>query len=187
MKSIFPILFFICTTLLFSACVNDLKKIDEIASQKNIGEEIGKNVEVHVSNDGIMRMKITATETIHHSEGKNYTEFPKGIKAYSYNPAGDIESSLTARYALLNEVSGEIEGMLAKNDVVVVNAKGEKLNTEELLWSQKKKLISTPGFVKITTSEQIIYGRGLDAKEDFSSYTIRQVTGKVKINTSDLP
>lgn len=170
-----------------SSCVNDLKKIDEIASQKNIGEEIGKNVEVLVSNDGVVRMKITATETIHHTEGKNYTEFPKGIKAYSYNLNGDIESSLTAKYAVLNEAGGEIQGMNAKNDVVVVNAKGEKLNTEELDWNQKQKTISTPGFVKITTPEQIIYGKGLDAKEDFSQYTILHVTGKVKVNSDELP
>ena len=173
--------------LITSACVNDLKKIDEIASQKDLGQEVGKNVEVLVSNDGITRMKITATETIHHTQGKTYTEFPKGIKAYSYNPAGGIESSLTAKYAVLDEVSGQIQGMTAKNDVVVVNAKGEKLNTEELQWDQQQKMIHTIGFVKITTPEQIIYGKGLDAKEDFSEYTILEVTGKVKVNSSEIP
>lgn len=173
--------------MLLCSCVNDLKKIDEIASANNLGQETGKNVEVLVSNDGITRMKITATETIHHSEGKTYTEFPKGIKAYSYAPNGNIESSITARYAVMNEYGGEISGMTAKNDVVVVNAKGDKLNTEQLEWDQKAKMINTPGFVKITTTEQIIYGRGLDAKEDFSSYTIRQVTGKVKIKSDEMP
>lgn len=173
--------------LLLSSCVSNLKEIDAIAANKKLGEETGKNVEVLVSNDGILRMKITAAETIHHSEGKNYTEFPKGIKAYSYNPFGEIESSLTAKYAVLNEAGGEIQGMTAKNDVVVVNIKGEKLNTEELEWNQKNKTINTPGFVKISTPEQIIYGKGLDAKEDFSSYTIRQVTGRVKINSNELP
>jgi len=49
--------------LSIASCVNDLKKIDEIASQKDLGVETGKNVEVLVSNNGEPRVKIIATET----------------------------------------------------------------------------------------------------------------------------
>lgn len=178
---------FICIAICCGSCVSNLKEIDEITSKNAIGVETGKNVEVKVSNDGIIRMKIVASETIHHTQGKAYTEFPKGVKAYSYKPDGSIESSLTARYAVMNESAGEIQGMVAKNDVVVINSKGEKLNTEELEWNQKSKTISTPGFVKICTPTQTIYGKGLDAKEDFSVYSIREVTGTVKVDQNEFP
>ncbi len=169
-----------------SSCVNDLKKIDEVASLKDIGVELGKNVEVVVSNNGIMRVKIIATETKRHMEGTPYTEFPRGIKAYTYNAASEIESSMTAKYATIIEHGGKIETMNAKNDVVVVNLKGEKLNTEELMWKQAEKKIYATGFVRITTPDEIIYGNGLEAKEDFSEYTIKKVTGTVKIKNDDL-
>jgi LPS export ABC transporter protein LptC len=172
--------------LSIASCVNDLKKIDEIASQKDLGVETGKNVEVLVSNNGEPRVKIIATETKRHMEGTPYTEFPRGIKAYTYNIDGEIESSMTAKYATITERNGQIETMNAKNDVVVVNIKGEKLNTEDLTWIQSNKRIYAAGFVRITTPDEIIYGDGMEAKEDFSEYTIKKVTGKVKVKKDDL-
>ena len=174
------------TTMVMPSCINDLKKIDEIASIKDIGAELGKNVEVVVTNNGIMSVKIIATETKRHMEGTPYTEFPRGIKAYTYNSDLEIESSMTAKYATIHEKGGKIEVMNAKNDVVVVNLKGEKLNTEELMWNQIEKKIYATGFVRITTPDEIIYGNGLEAKEDFSEYTIKKVTGKVKVKNGDL-
>lgn len=168
------------------SCVNDLKKIDEIASIKDVGVELGKNVEVLVTNNGVLRVKIIATETRRHMEGTPYTEFPRGIKAYTYNADLEIESSMTAKYATIIEKAGKIETMNAKNDVVVVNVKGEKLNTEELMWNQAEKKIYATGFVRITTPDEIIYGTGLEAKEDFSEYTIKKVTGKVKVKNDAL-
>jgi Lipopolysaccharide-assembly, LptC-related len=65
----------------------------------------------------------------------------------------------------------------------VINAKGEKLNTEEIIWDEQKKIIYSNAFVKITTGDEIIWGIGMEANEDFTDYVIKKVTGKVKVKT----
>lgn len=180
------VIFLLLLTGTLSSCLNDLKKVDEIASQKDIGNEIGVNVEVDEMEEGYLRVKIQAPETIRHTQGENTTEFPKGIKAYTYDESGNIESSMSARYATLNEEQGQIQGMKAKNDVVVVNVKGERLNTEELNWDAKEKKIWSDAFVKIRTQDEIIYGRGFTSNEDFSEYTIRKITGTISVKEADM-
>ena len=67
------------------------------------------------------------------------------------------------------------------NDVEVVNEKGEKLNTEKLIWDERKELLSSDQFVKITTPEEIIMGKGFEANQDFSRYKIFNVTGRITV------
>jgi precorrin-4 methylase len=73
--------------------------------------------------------------------------------------------------------------MTARKNVEVINAKGEKLNTEEIIWDEQKKIIYSNAFVKISTGDEIIWGIGMEANEDFTDYVIKKVTGKVKVKT----
>ncbi|HRG51298.1 MAG TPA: LPS export ABC transporter periplasmic protein LptC, partial [Bacteroidia bacterium] len=75
--------------------------------------------------------------------------------------------------------------MEAKRNVVVINVKGEKLNTEHLIWDAVTKKIYTKEFVKITTKDEVLLGEGLTADQDFSKYTILHPTGTIAINDSD--
>ncbi len=56
----------------------------------------------------------------------------------------------------------------------------EQLNTEELFWFPKDRNIKTDKFVTIRQQDNVIYGEGLEAKQDLSSYTI------LNLNDSDL-
>lgn len=40
--------------------------------------------------------------------------------------------------------------------------------------------------VKITRAQDILYGQGLDANEDFSRYTIRRITGNLYLDKDTL-
>ena len=59
-----------------------------------------------------------------------------------------------------------------RKQVVVVNSKGEKLETEKLFWDQVKKEIYTEQTVKITTETEELTGTGMRAAQDFSSWNI---------------
>ena len=71
--------------------------------------------------------------------------------------------------------------MEAKGNVVVINVNGDKLNTEHLIWLESEKRIKSDEFVKIQTKEEIIYGDGLDANEDFTQYRIKNIKGVITI------
>jgi hypothetical protein len=75
--------------------------------------------------------------------------------------------------------------MEVEEDVVFVNARGEKLETEQLTWAQDSGRVFTDRPVKVTRSRDIIYGQGLDAAQDLSWYTIRRITGTLFLDRSD--
>ena len=103
---------------------------------------------------------------------------PEGVEMEIYDTLGNISTSLTSNYAIDRAYNQLME---ARDDVVVINAKGEKLNTEKLIWNQKTNLITSDVFVKITTEEQIIMGEGLESNQDFSRYRILKPRGIINI------
>jgi len=93
-----------------------------------------------------------------------------------------VNTSLTAKYAIRYEREQKME---ARNDVVVVNIKGEKLNTEKLIWDGIRRKIYTDAFVKITTDDQILMGNGLESDETFSEYEIKNLTGTILLKNGE--
>ena len=72
--------------------------------------------------------------------------------------------------------------MEADRNVVVVNKKGERLNTEQLYWDETKHIIYTNKAVTITTATEILDGDGLQSNEDFTDYKITSLHGTVMLN-----
>ncbi|HWB64624.1 MAG TPA: LPS export ABC transporter periplasmic protein LptC [Chitinophagales bacterium] len=177
---VYFILFF--PFLLFS-CKGDLDKAKQIIARANVNIETGKQVEINYSDNGIVRIKATAPTATRFNKEKPYLEFSDGIKILFYNSSHQVESTLTAKYATAYENS---HAMTARDSVVVVNNKGEVLNTDELIWDEDKKIIYSNSFVKITTADEIIYGNGMTANENFTDYVIKHITGTIKVKTSDL-
>ena len=44
----------------------------------------------------------------------------------------------------------------------------------------------TDRFIKISTKDEIIYGEGFEANQDFTSYEIKQITGTIKVQEEGL-
>ena len=94
-----------------------------------------------------------------------------------------VRSSLQANYGI-NHPHQKL--LVVKNNVVVINKeKNERLDTEELVWDQRKQLIYTDAHVKITTPDKIIFGKGLEADESFRKRTIKNVSGEVLVEEDD--
>jgi LPS export ABC transporter protein LptC len=96
-----------------------------------------------------------------------------------FNELGEQNSSLVAEYALQMVAKNLWE---ARGDVVVINSKGEQLNTEKLFWDSRKEIIYSDEFVKITTPEQVIMGEGFTADQNFEEYEINRPTGTINID-----
>ena len=67
----------------------------------------------------------------------------------------------------------------------VLNPDGDRLNTEKLIWNKKTKKIHTDEPVQITTAEEVIFGKGLIAEQDFSKYQIKDITGVINIEDEE--
>jgi LPS export ABC transporter protein LptC len=75
--------------------------------------------------------------------------------------------------------------MEARKNVLVVNEKGDQLNTEHLIWDERTQKLTSDEFVKITTKDEIIYGNGFEANQDFSRYRIFNIKGIFSVKTQE--
>ncbi len=106
-------------------------------------------------------------------------EFPDGIYLEFYDEFGIMTSSLKANQAYYFKKENQWRG---RGKVEVKNVqKKQQLNTEELFWNPITKKIFTEKFVTIKMETEVIYGTGLDAAQDLSTYTIKKPEGDFEI------
>ncbi|MGE0077731.1 MAG: LPS export ABC transporter periplasmic protein LptC [Bacteroidales bacterium] len=158
-------------TLLY-ACNPDTEAIQYFSDKKSIPGITAYNSEVLYTEDGKAKIKVFAPVTIHYQFSEEpYTDFPEGITVYTYDDTLGVESTLTAKQAVFFDKKNLWQ---AKNNVVAKNRKGEVLNTEELFWDQKKKIIYSNVNVKINSVNGVMFGRGLTSDETFDHWEIKQ-------------
>ena len=110
------------------------------------------------------------------------------IEAFTIEPINEESAKKLLLYTV-HFADSLIEGKKRKilpAPFSVVNQKGEILNTDELIWDEDKKIIYSNSFVKITTPDEIIYGNGMTANENFTDYVIKHITGTIRVKTSQL-
>lgn len=182
MKNSFKILIIFLFAFIVS-CENDIAIVNSISfeTEKALPTESSKNVEFLYSDSAKVRSKLTAAQIDHYTGKKAYFEMPKGLKVIFYSQYPKEQTRLTADYGIGYDNGNGMERMEAQRNVVVINEKGDKLNTEHLTWNALTKKIYTEKFVKITTKDEVIWGDGLDANQDFSKYEIRNVKGQINL------
>jgi LPS export ABC transporter protein LptC len=169
---------FIAIGSITMSCSNDLEEAKKVSKHVDANTETGTNVVINYSEYGKPRAKLIAKELVRVSFDFPKSEFPKGLELLVYGEDGHIETTLRAANGSIDETN---KMMNARNNVEVINARGDKLNTEELIWNQTDKKIYSNAFVKITTAKEIIMGDSMVADERFTDYTIKKVTGTVKV------
>ena len=136
-----------------------------------------ENVELYYSEKSQIKVKMTAPELQEFETGDR--EFPKGVYMEFYNEFGRLESTLRANHAYFFKKENQWRG---RGKVEVKNIeKNEQLNTEELFWKPAEEKIFTEKFVTIREQGDVIYGEGLEAKQDMSDYVIKKISGTIEV------
>ena len=124
-----------------------------------------------------IKIKLVAKRILEFKNGDQ--EFPEGLYIEFYDEFGNLTSTLKANHAFRFKKDNLWRG---RGKVEVKNIeKKQELNTEELFWSPLTKKIYTDKFVTIRLESEVIYGTGLDALQDLSSYTISKPEGDFEI------
>jgi LPS export ABC transporter protein LptC len=165
--------------MMFFSCENSLQVIQEITKQDTLADVSADSVTYIRSDSGRVQMKLEAP-AMYRYEGTNPSlEFPDGFEAFFFDSAMRITSRIRANYGISYENTKLLE---ARNDVEVENFEtNERLNTESLYWDQRKRLIFTRAFVKITSPDKVIFGDSLVATEGFDKRTIHNMRGTLEI------
>lgn len=129
-----------------------------------------ENANIFHSDSGKVKAKVFAKKILNLQNEDR--EAPEGFFTTFFEVDGRESATLEADYAYYYKKE---ERWKAQGNVIVNNKlNNETLRTEELFWDPRTGDVSTEKFVKIETAEEIITGTGLEAKQDFSSWSIKQ-------------
>lgn len=183
-RNIIPIVAAMMLAMMMYSCENSISTVKEVTRADTLENLSAKNIVYIRSDSGKVKVRLTAP-LMKRFEGKTiYTEFPNGFEAFFYDSLDRPSSRIRANYGISYEST---KLMVARNDVEVENFKTlEKLNTESLYWNQRKKIIFTRAFVKITSPERVIFGDSLTASEGFDRYTIHKMRATIELEDEGL-
>ncbi|HHH50665.1 MAG TPA: LPS export ABC transporter periplasmic protein LptC, partial [Saprospiraceae bacterium] len=144
-----------------------------------VNKETFKSVELLYSDSAIVRVRVVAPSMIRHLDRREpRQEFDKGIKVDFFGLHKNVQSKLSANYAirLINE-----KKVIARDSVELHSVQNEKLETSELIWDERKQKIYTNKFVMISTPEEKIWGYGFEANQGFTKWSIKAIEGELKV------
>ena len=173
-KTIAKALFAGALVFILSDCTNDINHVNSLTINPDSAQISGYDFELTRSLNGYIAVRMKGPEMRQTNVGNDSYEFPKGLEIFMYDTLGNVTSHMSADYSIYNDKDGIWE---AKNNVEVSNEKGDKLNTEYLVWSREKATIETNQFVKIASADGIIYGDGMVADQHFNNWEVKNGRG----------
>ncbi len=184
LKNIFQLAACIAGCLFLFSCENDLKKIDEITGKKIMVEE-AKGVESYLSQDNLVKAKLTAPVMNRYLADTIYVDFPKSLHVDFYNDSTQKDSWVDSKHGKYFE---SLNKVYLWDSVVVINVKGDTLKCADLWWDQNTKLFYTEKYAEYRTKDkQIFPGKGLEATQDFKRVTFKYAVGDVLVKDDGFP
>lgn len=169
---------------IFVSCENDIKEIQSFEDSQNLPVQTARKIEIIYSDSAKVKLKLIADkmERYINAETGNFILFDEGIQVLFYNQQKEVETDLRANKAkhLESEDIWEVS-----DNVVVVNKKGEIINSELLIWNRKEGKIHSDKYVKITTKDEIIMGDGFESDEQFMNYVIFNSHGIINLHENE--
>jgi LPS export ABC transporter protein LptC len=165
--------------IILTACTNDLEEVKRIGDAPDLPVSSTRRVEMTYSDSARLKAKISAPLRETYLGERQEVVFREGIRVEFFDNRGRLESKMRANYAISYTGKDRLE---ARNNVVVENTSGDKLETEHLIWEQKEDRIYSNVFTRITSPDRIIYGDGFESNQDFSKYRIVKVRGVINMN-----
>lgn len=170
------------TAVLFSACENDMKKLQKISNQegnKSYNEHTG--VDIIFSDSARVKMHLTTPLMLDYANVKApYRVMPKGVKGVFYDDNLKPSSTIVADSAINREKEQRIE--LYKN-VVATNTGGDVFKSDELIYNQQTHRVFSSKPVVITTANgNVVHGDGLETNEKFSPWKVTNTTAILHVD-----
>ena len=164
----------------FGACENSQKALDDITKSKATIEE-ARNIETFLSHGSVIKAKLWAPYMLRTTGDTTYVEFTKTLHVNFFDSLGRMDSHLDAHYGKYFE---NLNKVYLRDSVLVYNTQGDSLRSPELWWDQNTQMFYTDKKVWIKKGGTVLYGKGMDARQDLSDIHIKQPTGLVDVPDS---
>lgn len=163
------------------SCRNDLDKVAAVEVPRSAPDRTTTNAVYDFSEGGHVRNRLTAGKVAEWNTDPR-TELSEGLELRFLDTTALVTSVLTARRGIIVPKENRME---VSENVVFINAKGERLETEHLVWDQDSARVYTDRPVRVQRKDDVIFGDGLLAAEDMSWYTIRRPKGSFSLPADD--
>lgn len=160
---------------------NEQQQIEEALRDSLLSVTESWNVDMQLIENGRNVVNITGKHAAQYEQEKNKVTKIKGpVSITVYDEQGDTNAVVKSNRAEYE--SHNMEFRCYGN--VRVDAKDNRhLESEYLYWNRNIDSVKTPDFVVITTPSDSIAGTGFKGTLDLSSYSIKNVQGRVKIDS----
>ncbi len=165
------------------ACKNKMSEVVAIDFNDTLPDISAKNISFTFSDSAKVQIRLMGPVMYAYEGDDGYMVFPDGFKVEFYDSLFNITTTITGEYGKHYQKERMME---ARKNVVVTNFEsGETLYTEEMIWDQKKEIIYSNKFVKITSDDGVIFGDGLEANQDFSKRKIINPSGEIEVKEDE--
>ena len=176
--------YFVLTLIVFLgvmySCVNDEGEVKRITDFEDAPDEQSQNLKMVYSDSGQTKFHLFAVISETFTKPEHITNFRNFLKVDFFDDNGIKVSTLTAKNGVYNHVE---EVIFVEDSVRLYNYKKDQtLKTEMLTWNKKDSTIRTDYDVEVTSPKELLTGKGLLTKQDFSFFEILQPTGRLNVN-----
>jgi len=176
--------YFVLTLIVFLgvmySCVNDEGEVKRITDFEDAPDEQSQNLKMVYSDSGQTKFHLFAVISETFTKPEHITNFRNFLKVDFFDDNGIKVSTLTAKNGVYNHVD---EVIFVEDSVRLYNYKKDQtLKTEMLTWNKKDSTIRTDYDVEVTSPKELLTGKGLLTKQDFSFFEILQPTGRLNVN-----
>jgi LPS export ABC transporter protein LptC len=170
---------FLGSAILLMSCEGNAGKA-EIDDTKIVSRTV-RDMETVASENGLKKQLIRAPLREEYAYAKTpYDEYTRGVEVIGYDSLGRPSSSVVGDYALYWRERDLYE---LKGNVIVEGEGGERLYTQQLNWDVKLKKIYSHVDFKIEQGNNVTYGVGFEAADDFSWWRFQEGTGTMMVST----
>ncbi|UCH83111.1 MAG: LPS export ABC transporter periplasmic protein LptC [Candidatus Latescibacterota bacterium] len=142
----------------------------DITFDKNSApDEVFADFVTQESDSGMAQWRLTAPHAKRYKDKKLIVLEKPTIEFYDEN--GAVRTTLDSDNG---EYYEDRRDLLAYGNVVVKSVDGDVLETDSLLWDNKKGKILSHSFVKLTRGRDVITGYGMECNDDLNSVDIKR-------------
>ncbi|MBQ4035934.1 MAG: LPS export ABC transporter periplasmic protein LptC [Paludibacteraceae bacterium] len=133
-----------------------------------------------ISDSGVTRYRATTPEWLIYNNVKSpYWFFPNGLRIEQFDTHLETEANIYCDQAHYDQT---LRLWRLDGNVKVTNRKGEKFETDQLVWDQVNAKVYSDKKIKIQQPNCIINGRGFVSNETMTHYEISHPDGIIPIS-----
>lgn len=162
-----------------ASCINNMDDIQRISLKKNTPDEAIIDFRLIYNESGSAKVEVLSAYSESFRQPEYITYLRDSLRVNFFSEDGTVKSSLTAKFGKINHTKDMIE---IRDSIRFYNyGKKQLMKTELLYWNRKDSTISTDKPVIVIAPNGYFYGKGVRAKQDFSSYEILKPEGHLII------